>query len=85
MTIRIMRDPHGAAHVLHVVGWLRGEEAEELLRVVETAGPGLALDLSELREANARGIEALRTLADRGVRLTRVPELIALMLDSSSE
>lgn len=80
-----MRDPGGAAHVLHVVGWLKGEEANEMLRVVETAGPGLALDLSELRAADARGIEALRALADRGVRFTRVPQPIALMLDSSSE
>ena len=80
-----MQDPDGLACVFHVVGWLKGEGAEELLRVVDDAGPGLVLDLSELREADALGIDALRSLAARGVRLTQVPPLIALMFDSSSE
>jgi anti-anti-sigma regulatory factor len=80
-----MRDPDGTAYVLHVVGWLEGEGVEELLRVVDDARPGLVLDLSELRMADALGIEALESLAVRGVSLTQVPPLIALMLDSGSE
>lgn len=84
MTIRIMRGQEDTANVLHVVGWLKGEGADELLRIADAAGPGLELDLSELREADASGIEALRSLANRGVRLARVPQLIALMLESAS-
>jgi ABC-type transporter Mla MlaB component len=79
-----MRDQEDTADVLHLVGWLKGEEADELLRVADACGPGLVLDLSELRKADAYGIVALRSLADRGVKLEQVPQLIALMLENSS-
>ena len=85
MTIRIIQDHKATTNVLHVVGWLEGEGAAELLRIAEAAGLEVTLDLSELRAADPRGIEALQTLAFRGVALTQVPPLIALMLDSSSE
>ena len=78
-----MRGQDDAVDVLHVVGWLKGEEADELLRIADASEPGLILDLSELREADAYGIVALRSLSDRGVRLERVPQLIALMLESA--
>ena len=84
VTIRIMRGQEDASDVLYVVGWLKGEEADELLRIADASGPGLVLDLSELREADAYGIVALRSLADRGVKLEQVPQLIALMLENSS-
>jgi len=84
VTIRIMQGRSDTANVLHVVGWLKAEDAEELLRVALAAGPGLELNLSDLKRADASGIKALRALADRDVRLARVPQLIALMLERAS-
>jgi hypothetical protein len=79
-----MQDQAGGASVLHVVGWLQDEAVDELLRVTESAGPGMRLELAELRAADTRGIEALRHLAERGVALDGVPPLIALMIDKGS-
>jgi hypothetical protein len=53
-----------------------------LQRGAEAAGSDVALDLSELRMADKRGVEILRGLADRGIELRGVPPLIALLLGS---
>jgi len=83
MTIRILPEQDGRAHVLHVVGWLEGEEAEELLRIVRNADPISVLDLSELRAADAGGIDALRSLSDEGTELRGVQPIVALALKKS--
>jgi hypothetical protein len=69
--------------VLHVVGWLEGDEADELLRVLEEAGPTPVLDLSELRAADTRGIDCLQSLARKGTELRGVQPRIALALEAS--
>jgi anti-anti-sigma regulatory factor len=83
MTIRILLEQDGSTSVLHVIGWLEGEEAEELLRVTHRARPTSVLDLSELRAADARGIDALRVLAEEGIAFEGVQPIVALALEKS--
>ena len=82
LMIHIAQSAEGKKNVLRVEGWLQDEAVAELQRVAEAAGSDVALDLSELRMADKRGVETLRGLADRGIELRGVSPLIALLLDS---
>ena len=67
-----------------VHGWIEGDdEARELLRVVRNVLAPVALDLGELQTADTRGVKALKTLAEEGVRLTRASDFIKLLLESN--
>jgi hypothetical protein len=81
--IRITQVKDGSKFMLRVDGWLAGEEGAELLRVIADADEEVALDLSEMRSADRRGIEALRLLRDQGIELLRVPPVIAVLLDTN--
>ena len=83
MTIRIVQSGEDAGLVLRVEGWLEAQDVPELERVVdESPVAGVALDLSELRAACKRGIQALQSFGERGVVLRGVPHSIALQLDT---
>lgn len=81
--IRITQIEERKKTILRVAGWLQGDDAAELQRVAAGAGSQPALDLSELRMTDKRGVEVLRSLADQGVRLLHVPPLIAFLLNGS--
>lgn len=80
MTIRITSVLEGPKPVLHVDGWLRGDEAAELVRAVEASRTQVVLDLAELRSADRPSLEVLRSLRLQGIELRRVPPLIGAQL-----
>ena len=72
--------------VIRVDGWLDGsEEASELLRVVRSAPGPVAVDLKELRTADASGVAALHTLVREGVKLSRASDYIKLLLGGNND
>lgn len=81
MPLRINRRKQGDITVLQVDGWLQGEEVQEFVRVAWSAPPPLALDLKDVRSADRRGIEAIRSLATDGVELWNVSPFIRLLLE----
>ena len=80
VVIRISRLLETGNKVWRLEGWLTGDDLPELLRVASEVGPELVLDVSELRKTDRDGIKALHRLSRRGVKLTRVPPMIALQL-----
>jgi hypothetical protein len=59
------------------------EGVVELERLCQTVPSPLALDLTDLRWADAAGIRLLNTLADTGAQLRGVSPYIALLLGRS--
>jgi hypothetical protein len=82
VSIRVVSIVEGESEVLQVQGWLKGEAVEDFMGIVGSAEAGVVLDLSELRTADTRGIDALRCLVSSGVVLERVPQAIALRIGS---
>jgi hypothetical protein len=80
VAIRITSVVEATKPVLQVDGWLRGEEAAELVRAVEANRTPVVLDLAELRSADRSSLEVLRGLCLQGVELRRVPPLIGAQL-----
>ena len=81
MTVRITPGREGPLSVVRVDGWLTADETAELERAVSGAGPGVALDLTELRSADRAALEILRSLKVRGAELRNVSPMIALLLE----
>ena len=65
---------------IKVDGWLDGEGATELLRVVDSVASTERLLLHDLRGADADGVSLLRRLANRGVTLDGLSPYVALMV-----
>ncbi len=83
VTIRILRSGEDTGFVLRVTGWLEERDIPELERVVEeSAGATVALDLSDLRTACRRGLQALRSFRERGIEIRSAPPPVALQLDT---
>jgi hypothetical protein len=82
MSIRVVSVIEGESEVLQVQGWLKGEAVEDFMGIVGSIDAGSVLDLSGLRTADTRGIDALRCLVSSGVVLERVPQAIALRIGS---
>jgi anti-anti-sigma regulatory factor len=81
--IRITKIEDRKKTILRITGRIQGDDANELQRAAEATGLKAVLDLSELRMADKRGVEVLRSLADEGVKLLQVPPLIAFFLSGS--
>lgn len=67
---------------LVMAGDLTGATVPELDRSLRAAGPGVGLDLSELRLLDAAGAACLRRWRDEGVVLTGVAPRVALLMQS---
>ena len=86
MAVRIIEQDRNGNTVIRVDGWLDdSEEASELLRVVRSAPGPVAVDLKELRTADASGVAALNTLVREGVKLSRASDYIKLLLGGRIE
>ena len=66
--------------LIQVDGELVGEGVGELAKVCDAVDGRLGLDLTNLRAADAGGLQQIRTFADRGARLVGVSPYIALLL-----
>ena len=67
---------------MRVDGWFEFDGIEELERACEGAPPHLRLDLSELRAADARSLDALLGLEQTGAVFVGVPPYIGLLLSA---
>lgn len=81
VTIHIELTTHETGTTVRVDGWLEGDEADELLRVVGAAEVPVALDLTDLRSADELGLRALRRLADQGIDLTGMSDYLELLME----
>ena len=84
MTIFIGVTTQSEGSVVSVDGWLQGDEADELLRVVGSAAPPVVLDLTDLRSADKHGVTAIRQLAEDGVEVIGASDYLALLLETES-
>jgi ABC-type transporter Mla MlaB component len=86
--LRITSQPNGPRETRLVLeGRLVGESVEELRRVAsEISGQGrrIALDLVDLRYADAAGIRLLRELIDDSAELQRASAFVSALLGDAS-
>jgi len=81
VTVRITTREEREGRVVRVDGRLDGEGVTELQRVVDSLPGPLRLELPDLRSADEAGLEALRALRDRGIRLTGASGYLRLTLE----
>ena len=82
MRLRIERLERVGVTTVRIIGWLEGAGVEELRWVCEEARLPLQLDLSELRAADPRGLDALLCAERAGAELISVPPYLDLLLGS---
>ncbi len=80
MTLYIACESDAGVRVVRLEGWLEGEAIAELAQVVSAGSGPLRLDLSELRSADAAGLDALRVLRAAGASLVGASPYIRLLL-----
>ena len=84
MDIRIDKEIEGNAIVLHVAGRLAGDAIAQLTDVCESVDDHYVLDLSKLMFADDEGVEAIRTLRERGADVRGASSFIKLLINSES-
>jgi hypothetical protein len=82
--IVITRSVRGTTPVLKVDGRLFAEDIDVLAEVCGAEAACPELDLSDLRYADRRGVDTLRQLRARGVRLTSLSPYLGLILGCSA-
>jgi hypothetical protein len=80
VTLYIACESDSGVRVVRLEGWLEGEAVAELEWVVNGGSGPVRLDLSELRSADAAGLEALRALRAAGASLVGASPYIRLLL-----
>ncbi|MBI5441523.1 MAG: hypothetical protein HY900_09990 [Deltaproteobacteria bacterium] len=85
MQLRITKTTLGPKTTLHVDGRLAGSGVDALERASRAAGRPLAVDLSNLLSADARGIQVIRALAAAGSELIGVTAYFQLLLEGPLE
>jgi hypothetical protein len=83
MVVRITKTNADERTVLRVDGLLQADDVEALNREWATAGGTVTLELSQLRSADSRGVEAIHELVSHGVRLQGLSPYIELLLSTS--
>ncbi len=84
MRLRITTRPEKRATVIHVDGELLAEGVPELYKACRSAEGRIRLDLSNLRSADAFGIETLRAFAEKGMDLVGASTYIEQLLARGS-
>jgi len=69
--------------IAHIQGRLTESSIPELLRACRSAPQPVILDLTQLRSACNKAIQALRTLVADGARLRGAPRYIELLLNET--
>lgn len=84
MTIYITCTKEPLGTTLRVDGWLKGADADELLRVVLSAAAPVTLNLTDLRSADRQGVSVLRQLGEQGVEMIGMSDYLQLILERAS-
>ena len=80
MSVHITCTWDSGVRVLHLEGWLEGDNVGELERVARGAAEPLRLDLTGLRSTDTAGLEALRALRAQGAVLVGASPYLRLLL-----
>jgi anti-anti-sigma regulatory factor len=80
MDVRIEKKSDGEGTVIQVAGELRGQGVAELERLCRESTGHLSLDLSNLRAVEAKGVQLIRELSAKGVKLLGVTPYVDLLL-----
>jgi ABC-type transporter Mla MlaB component len=80
MTVRITKRLDLGVTVLDVAGWLRSEDASALSAEYHGLNGPVALELSQLRSADATGVATLLEIASLGTELRGTSTYIDLLL-----
>jgi hypothetical protein len=83
MVVRITKTDSQERTVLRVDGLLQAADVEALNREWETACGTVTLELSQLRSADSRGVEAIHDLVSQGVSLEGLSPYLELLLSTS--
>jgi len=81
MTIRIEVSSENTGTTVSVAGRLEGLGVHELLEVCNAASGELVLELTDLRSADPRGVEAIQELLRVGAKLEGASSFVRLLLD----
>ena len=81
MDIRIDIESEGPVVVLHVAGQLSGSTITQLTDVCKTMVGNFVLDLSKLTFADDAGVEVIRTLLGKGLKIRGASTFIQLLIN----
>ena len=84
MDIRIDLNSNGITDVVQVAGRLSGTAVDELKKICDPIKDPVVIDLSYLLFADDRGINAIRSIADRGAQVRGASPFVQLLLDNAS-
>ena len=85
MDLRIDIETEGSDVVLHVAGRLTGPAITQLSDACEPIKGRLVLELSKLKFADDAGVEAIRTLRERGAEIYGASYIIKMLINDESE
>lgn len=85
MDLRIDIETEGSDVVLHVAGRLTGPAITQLSDACEPIKGRLVLELSKLKFADDAGVEAIRTLRERGAEIYGASYFIKMLINDESE
>jgi len=83
MVVRITKKNSAERTVLQVDGLLQADDVEALSLEWEAACGPVTLELSRLRSADGRGVEAIHELVSHGVKLQGLSPYMELLLSTS--
>ncbi len=83
MVVRITKKNSAERTVLQVDGLLQADDVEALNLEWEAACGPVTLELSQLRSADGRGVEAIHELVSHGVKLRGLSPYMELLLSTS--
>jgi anti-anti-sigma regulatory factor len=79
--IRIDITSEGPETVVHVSGRLAGALAAQLLKACESIAGAYVLDLSNLMFTDDTGVDAIRTLVEKGAEIRGASPFIKLLIN----
>ena len=77
-------DSEGDAVVVRVAGRLTGDAVAQLTEACESTEGNFVLDLSKLMFADDAGVEAIRTLREKGADISGASSFIRLLINDES-
>jgi anti-anti-sigma regulatory factor len=80
MSIRINIEPEATVTVLQIAGELDRTTAGQLTETIESIEGNIVMDLSELIFADEAGVDAIRSLKDKGTDIRGASAFIRLLV-----
>lgn len=73
----------GPVTVVHLTGRLSKNKVTQLRKVCDQIKGAVVLELSNLRSADAKGSESIRTLSEKGAKIRGASPFIQLLIDNT--